>query len=320
MDIKKIMPFFLLTLAAPLFFGSVGTEDQRKYAIEDVQALDSFIVNSGKAGDLCTHFEDAYRYYDIYLETPGYDLYKNRLSLRFRKRIFNTDLSTYSLQLKSEMDTGSSVRMEVEEAELEIYSVKTEDGWLALTSVLDLLFNQLENGAPDLQSENTQKAIRLLNGWFSLKTGTPVAPLQKLSHLNLPGLDGENLKKLSPVLCGSDIRKRSHIYIDINNAPKNLADLPMNRSDYASTPVFFREHFEFNWVMESSLDNAVFYPLFESKIKSVRISEYEVENKYPIRDKGSELMDLYEKWILGHFKSGKNTDSKYCYSIKSLRG
>lgn len=312
--------FFLLILVSVFGISAAvpGTEDQRKYAVPDLKIFDEFIISSGNAGDLKTHYEGAYRYYDIYLDTPDYDLYSNQLSLRFRKKILNGE-TFYGLQLKSEMDTGSSVRMEIEEAELEMYQVKKGDSWIPLISVLNVLFNQLEHERIAPESAEAQEAIGQISEWIRLKIGTPVSPFQKLSHLNLKGVTEEKLRSMRPVIYGADIRKRSHVYIDSTCANAELKNIPLNKMDAASTPAFFKAHPNCNWMLETSLDAAVFYPIVKSKTKEIAINEFEVENKYPDAAKGTKVLDQFENYLIHTYGVSKNTDSKYCNSIKIFR-
>jgi hypothetical protein len=297
-----------------------GTEDQRKYSTANIAVLDSFIVHSGHLDGLSTYYESQLTYFDIYLDTPDYLLFKNQYSFRFRKRNLGAGVSTYAFQLKSEMDTGSSVRMEIDESELEIYKVKTDIGWLPLTKVLDYFFTQLENKRPDPNSQETKQGIIYLENWIQFKANGCVTPFQKLLHLKIPGIDSNSIKTLRPTIYGFDKRKRSHVFIDTANTTKTLKAFKMNQIPPSEELSFFKSHPSYNWVLETSLDSAVFYPLFTTTVSESYVSEFEVENKYYLHDKGSLIMDQFEKSLETTFHLEKQMDSKYCRSIKKFQG
>lgn len=317
MGTKSFVLFLCISLLGISAAVVPGTEDQRKFAVPDLQLLDSFIINSEAAGDLHTQYEGAYMYYDIYLDTPDFDLYKNQLSLRFRKRELGTE-STYSLQLKSEMDTGSSVRMEVEEPELDIYKVKRGENWVPLISALNVLFNQLKEKNIQPDGEKAQKAIAEIQGWVQLKIEGPVAPFQKLSHLQLKGLNTEKLKTIRPVVYGSDVRKRSHVYLDTLALRGEFKGQRFANKTGAELPYFFGRNPNYIWALETSLDAAVFYPILKSKAEKLLINEYEVENKYFDHGKGTLMMNSFENYLIKNFKLSKNKDSKYYNSVKTF--
>jgi hypothetical protein len=269
---------------------------------------------------LSTSYNAQYIYYDIYLDTPDFTLFKNQYSLRFRKRNFGAAGVTYSLQLKSEMDTGSSVRMEVDEPDLNLYKIKTAKGWITLTSALDVFFHQIETKSVDPQSAEIRNASANIQTWIAFKVGGTVAPFQKLLHLNLPGLDSVKMKTLSPVLFGSETRKRSDVYIDTANTTAALKKTEMNHVVYSDKSSFLQHHPGYNWIMETSLDSAIFYPLVSTSVKRAVVYEFEVENKYFIPETGSKIMDLFEAGLKKYFLCINEKDSKYCRSLKKFQG
>lgn len=115
-------------------------------------------------------------YEDIYLDTTSFDLYKKGYSLRFRKRTLVNNEISYRLQLKSEMTEISSIRMEVDEPELDFYKIKSNNTWIPLTTNLDQLFKHLDEKNNHTPSRETQTAIDLLNEWVRFKSTAPITP------------------------------------------------------------------------------------------------------------------------------------------------
>ena len=319
MDIKR---FFALVVVGFTTFASViaqGTEEQRKYGVPDPVAFSAFIKASGTAGGFSTFHHSEYTYMDIYLDTPDELLFQHGLSLRFRKRFLNDTLVTYGLQLKSEMASDTAVRMEVEEPELDFYQVKTAGGWKPLTEVLDVYFDALAQGPVDFNSQEIVEAFALLQEWIRFKAGGVVTPFQRLLHLQLEGLDLKGVQSLKPVICGVEKRLRSHIYIDPKNAKAGEKSVPVNVIPESLRPKFFLEHPDYNWLLESSLDSAVFYPLFESKTPFVAIFEYETENKYFLPATGTLLLSQLEVELKSLFGLQPQSSSKYRTSMVGFR-
>lgn len=295
-----------------------GTEEQRKYVIKDEKALLNFINSSGQLEGLSLYNHSQFTYFDLYLDTPDFDLYKNKLSLRFRKRVFSDSLVTYGLQLKSEMETVSSVRMEIEEAQLDFYRVKTDQGWIELQKILDIIFSQIQNNKIDISSKEMQHALSSIQKWIQLNTESTISPFQKIAFLKLNGLEREKIATIRPVLFGSEKRIRSHIYIDPAKTIIELRSMPMNSLALSAVPDFFKKNNTFNWILETSVDSAVFYSLFKTNKTQVEIFEFEVENKYFLPEKGTEIMNLFEKNLKSNFQMENLMDSKYRQSIKNF--
>ncbi|MES2556111.1 MAG: hypothetical protein V4604_08170 [Bacteroidota bacterium] len=319
MDIKRLFALVAFLFATFTSTLAQGTEEQRKYGIPDPAIFSAFITASGTAGGFSTFHHSEYTYMDIYLDTPDELLFQHGLSLRFRKRFLNDTLVTYGLQLKSEMASDTAVRMEVEEPELDFYQVKTPDGWQPLTEVLDVYFDALAQGPVDYQSPEIAKASALLQEWIRFKAGGVVTPFQRLLHLKLAGLDLKGVQSLKPVICGVEKRQRSHIYSDPANATAGWKPVPANVLPESLRPKFFTEHPDYNWLLESSLDSAVFYPLFASKTPFVAIFEYETENKYCVPATGTQLLSQLEVELRNRFGLQPQSSSKYRRSIEGFR-
>lgn len=297
-----------------VFMGYSQTENQRKYAINDAEEIQDFILSSGKTQKLSTHFHSKDSYYDLYIDTPDFLLKKERLSLRFRKRISGKKI-TYGFQLKSEMDSLNSVRMEVEETELDFYQVKSKGTWISLTEVLDTVFKHVEKRPNQKPSENVAHAFELIDNWIQFKAGGAIAPFQKLLYLKV---SLQEIQSLAPVTVGKTVRKRSHIYA--TSAQSEMLELKKNRVKADKIPTFFKKNKDHNWLLESSLDQAIFYPLYPSKYTQAQILEYEVENKYYLEDVGVNVLNVYEQQLRNKFGAESKLDSKYQQALQQFEG
>jgi hypothetical protein len=318
MAIKTVFKILFFSFTSTNMLWAQGIEEQRKYFVKDERKLTNFINSSEQLDGLSIYNHSQYMYFDIYLDTPDFDLYKNKLSLRFRKRIFSDTLITYGLQLKNEMETDSSIRMEVEEKELDFYRVKTDKGWIELPKILDIIFSQIQNNKIDINSEEFQKAISYIQKWIKLNAESTITPFQKIIHLKFNGLGKEKIATIKPIIFGSEKRTRSHVYIDPINTTEELIKLPKNGKTVSELPEFFKNNNTYNWILETSLDSAVFYPLFKSDKIQAEVFEFEVENKYFIPEKGTEIMNLFEKNLKTHFQMENLINSKYSQSVKKF--
>jgi hypothetical protein len=316
MATKRFSIFFLFLFITGSCFCQF--EEQRKYQLSKPDSVLKFIKSSGQLSGFSTYNHSEDTYFDLYLDTPDFSLAENHLSLRFRKRKFSSTLpASYGFQLKSEMENAGGLRMEVEETDLSIYRVQSDKGWIPLKSVLDIFFSQAEENTFLKDSPEIVQATQQLQSWIRMHAGGPVIPFQKISHLELKGLDAKSLQTLTPVMCGMVKRLRSHIFINPKTSP--IKNIPQNPLLPDGLPYFFIEN-NYNWVLESSLDYASFYPLIEAKIPKVELCELEVENKYAVKSTGTELMNIFEKGLKEKFGVTNGMDSKYLQSLKKFRG
>ena len=238
MVIKKLL--CILCLQSLLGAGLVcaqGTEEQRKYIVKANASLLGITDLATGLNGLSFHTHSKYNYFDIYIDTPELDLYKNNLSLRFRKRIFTNGDITYGMQLKSEMQSATSIRMEVEETELDVYKIKTDTGFVALIDVLNVFFTQLENNSVDANTAKIKNAMALLQAWIRFKADGCVVPFQKLMYLNLKGLELAKTQTLTPVVFGADTRMRSHVYVNPTNTSAELNNMKLTTTPTSALPV-----------------------------------------------------------------------------------
>jgi len=313
MDIKKIL---LVCLLMPLLqsFGQ-DVETQKKFTFPQSVSIQDFVTNTENLSEFKSYYHSINLYYDLYLDNENKDLYKMGYSLRFRKRIMNDSIETYVFQLKDEMGLEKEIRMEVEENELDFYRVKDEDEWTPLPAVLDVIFNLYSDLSSKPDSILFSHNVELIEKWIKTKANGSIAPFQRLRYIDSLTFDPNKVKSFRPVLIGSSFRKRGHIYVDSSYTAQEK--LPFNRKNKTETPMFFKLNTNYNWLFESSIDNATF--IYLKNNKSVNIIEYEVENKFIDAQKGHDLLKKYENIMVNRLGLHIKYDSKYKQSIQSLQ-
>ena len=312
------MLLFVLLLTG--YSTAQGTEEQRKYVVGDTAVFRAFVLASDTIGGFGMHFHSEYSYSDLYLDTPERWLYNNGFSLRFRRRMDADTLVGYGLQLKSEMETAQSVRMEIEDNELAVFAVPTENGWIPLPEVLNVLFAAIDSKHPDVTDPAYVKALGQLQEWIRFKADGVVAPFRQLGkEMRARNYDATAIKTLIPVTGGTEQRLRCHIFIDQEHTSSELSVISQQRRAPSDLPTWFSEHPQLIWTMESSLDDAIFYALTGNEAgKQVRIFEYELENKYPVRAAGTPLMNKFETALSKRFSLTPHLDSKYRTSVEAF--
>lgn len=320
METKNSTGFLLIVLLLTGLLRAQGTEEQRKYVVNDTAAFRAFVLASDTIGGFGMRFHSEYTYSDIYLDTPDRWLYQNGFSLRFRRRMDHDTLVGYGLQLKSEMETAQSARMEIEDNELAVFGVPTENGWIPLPEVLDVLFAAIDSGDPNVNDPAYSKALAQLQQWIRFKAGGVVAPFRQLGkEMQSRNQDAKAVATLEPVCGGTERRLRCHIFIDPQHTLGSLTGVTPYRRSLSELPVWFSEHPELIWTMESSLDDAVFYALSGTNAgKEVHIFEYELENKYPVRSEGTPLINQFEFALNKRFSLTPHLDSKYRTCVEAF--
>lgn len=306
MVIKYLVHIAFLLLAITSFG---QTEEQLKFSVSTPDEFKAFITSSPQIGELKSLYHSKNNYSDIYLDTPDQILLKNNLSLRFRKRIFDDSLNTvtYSMQLKNEMTTTSSIRMEVEEPELDFYFIQNKGNKISLTTLLETIFSHYKANPTKQLSEGTTTAIALIEQWIIDKAEAPVAPFQKLRALKEIQL--KEIKNLKLVTCGSANRYRSHIYIDDETSAR--LNIPKNKIKSNKLPIYFLQNTTDNWLLETSFDKAVFYTIGKSPTKRVELVEYEVEQKHYDKTASKAIFELFKSEISQQYIITPKFDSKY---------
>lgn len=296
---------------------SQETEEQRKYTLPKELDLKIMASKIERLNGIATFFHSHYTYYDIYLDSPDFDLYKNGFSLRFRQRIINDSTATYSFQLKSEMLVEKQIRLEVEETELDFYRVQEGNSWIPISEVLNRIFTHFDQTNALSDTTFYKHNLSLLSTWIIQKAGAPITTFQKLKALNPEVFTTNLISSFEPILIGKSERIRGHVYLDsLSNQPE-LKNLPKNKLPINATAPFFIKNPSFNYVLESSIDHSVFY--YISQPNSIfEITEYEVENKYMDKLKGTQILNLYENELTNSLALKIELASKYKQSIRSI--
>lgn len=288
-------------------------EEQYKYSIDAPNEMLQFIVSSENADSLLFYFHTKSTYFDLYLDTPENLMYKNKLSLRLRKRVFDSlNYTSYTFQLKSEMNSDDRFRMEVEESELDFYLIKSDTGWTSMTSLLDTIFNRLERGPTGQDFKQQKESIALIEKWIQFKADGAIAPFQELLHL---GIELNEIKKLKPVIYINSTRYRSHVYTEQTNS----TFLGTNKIKRDKTPPFFLENPENIWLLETSFDQSSFTNLLDTSYTAFEIEEFEVENKYYQPEKGTRIISALEQFLIENFNAVSKLDSKYRQAVILLK-
>lgn len=289
------------------------TEDQRKFSIQNYDSLYNQIASLSEIGDhsLLQHSKDIY--YDVYLDTPDFSLKKNGFSLRFRKRITQTNDTSYCFQLKSEMNEVNSIRLEAEEDNLKLYQFVQESNQVSLISLLEPLFLFAED---QVLSNNIKQNIQTLNEWINFKFDAPILPFQLLKNNEKHNFSKAELIALKPVLVGRSERIRFHGVFneEVNDSLTQIYGY--NRLIASEVPERLKNKSGLNWIFEASLDKSIFYSFQNTKF--IQLTELEIENKFNKPTIGVQLIDSFERVLLSKMKLDKGSVSKYAQAINAL--
>ncbi len=305
----------VLLYSVSLFGGTA--EEQRKYGLPKNSAFKAHILASQPLGDLKIQFHGTYQYADIYLDTPTKDLYKNNLSLRFRRRMTDTLVNGYDFQLKNELSQQNFIRMEIDEGDLDFYRIKLEVDWVKLTDVLDILFSYPLSEKTMLDSLQNENALDALKLWIFQKADAPIAPFQKLKYLHPNLFTTTSLQSLTPIIIGFSTRHRCHVYYHENDSLSPFFNFPKNRLKKDDSPPFFTDNPNAIWVSETSLDESLFYRLLgHASGDGFNLSEYEVESKHTNKSIGTKFLDYFEKDLIQSYQLNPTSASKYKQSVE----
>ena len=306
-----LLLFFFLGISS---FGQ-NTEEQRKYIFGKDTSVIGLLPSISALSGMQIYSHSVYYYEDIYLDSPTFDLAKKGYSLRFRKRNFEDGSISYSMQLKNEMTELSAIRMEVDEPELDFYTLQKSGEWVSITTVLDPLFAHLSSQNPAEISPKTAASMELICEWIRFKASAPISPFQKIRFLEGDVVGLEIIQKLAPVLVGSSRRSRMHVYLDPTTSKEAWKQLPKNKIAASLLPEFFRKNPTFTWLLEASVDASHFYSLVKPQKRPFDIAELEVENKYSEKLEGTKFLDIFEKTLTEDFGLKKEYASKYKQSV-----
>lgn len=300
--------FFAFTCT---LFCPAQTELQFKYKIEDNSLLRDFLVTNPQWQNYGIEYHSVYVYSDIYLDTPDKLLYKNGYSLRFRrKKMLNDSITSYVMQLKSEMQGDSTGRLEVEEENLRIYSVCLADSTVSLVKHLDRFFAANDSSWMNFPDSNS---LFIIKSWLKSKSGgiiLPILEIEKRLKVIYPDFDAGDLEI---AFSGMEHRYRLHFYA-VNDTGKSNIIYESHRIRDDALPVFFTSNTTYSYLAEISFDNAVFWrnwKNFESEDVSIPIKELEIENKYHDNEKGIKAIVWLENELKARYKLEVERNSKY---------
>jgi hypothetical protein len=307
-----LFPAIIILLMTVIPRAKSDTEQQLKIDFPELITPDfsNFKDNQG----LSFYKHSTVTYADIYLDTPEMALYKNKLSLRFRKRTFQDGKVNYDLQLKSEMTETDSTRMEVEEDDLTYYKIKYQKTWTPLIETLDLLFDMAAQetiSKADLTKQ--EKAITALHSWFKLMQHGSVTPFNRLRMILGSSLP---ITELTPIFIGNSIRERYHIF----GEKKFGFELTNLNKKHKKLPQHFKSNPSLVWVMEASNDMATFHCVSCPADNKYIINEFEIENKYREKDTNfaTALMKNLSRNLINTFEGHSKISSKYSQSVKGI--
>lgn len=284
-----ILGFFLL---AQVSFASSGVEEQRKYSIDPAQLSTK---NLSLIQPFVFHPHSQYITYDIYFDTPAWDIRKSSHSFRLRRVEKKKGKWEYSIQIKSEMIEAGQIRIELEYKDL----VKQKIDGELITELINQYIAD-ENSRPGISAKFTK--------WMERKKESSLAPFQKLRDLNI------NAGTLRAVVWGQSVRQRYHVYTEKNSSLAKTYFIKQSEKNIFLVPDFFKTQKQFIWLMEASYDQAIFRDALTEKKDEWSIHELEIENKYRPRKLGTILLNDLELKMKEVWQAKISTESKYLSS------
>lgn len=271
-------------------------EEQRKYSptTKIVFPKDRFSL-----GDFRLHPHDVYYATDIYFADKGERLIQAGLGLRLRKVQKGQQAAQYVLQLKTEMESPGSPRVEEEDRDLAQQKIEG----VSIISIIDRISDSKK--ISDLDA-------RLLNAWMERKSASSLAPFQELRRRKIP------TKDLMPVLFGLSNRQRYHVLVDRKEKISELIMLQDSEKNPLLVPTVFSSNSQWIWLMEASWDDSQFYH-HTGLGSSLSIQELEVENKYRPREMGTKLMNRLEAQLIPRFQFSLGRESKFIRAYKFFK-
>lgn len=309
--------FIIIGFLIPTFCLAQPTEEQRKYALPDTLAEYALLQEMNGAAGCQTRQHSAYRYTDIYLDTPDEFLLEMGYSLRMRRRILSDGTRGYSMQLKSEMLDSTAVRIEVEEKELDFYqTILTNGVAISLPRCMDSLMEWVSQRGihTDQSAFNAYKGM--VENWLASHVNAPITPFQYLKFAHPEVFTEDVLSSLKVQLIGHSYRIRGHVYF--NSSRENLYGIEFIPRKGNELPPFFIENPEAIWMLETSLDYAQFYDA-DSIRPAVHVREFEVENKYPVSEACRQVFDAFEAALIAEFRIQVERDSKHVQVKNALQ-
>lgn len=281
-------------------------ELQRKYKLENATHLLRPLGSDLNIGSFNLKTTSVHKSMDLYFDTPDLLLFKNNMSLRFRKVVKNNGKIEYKLQLKDEMVSTVDSRLEVDENNLVSHQLMTAEGLKSLTEILDTIFRKLQSQNKTGEKIEEVKELDDIIQWVKLESDGFIEPFQVLADLNKPGLSSKVLSTLRPIVFIQGIRNRLMVYADTSISTKQSKKIENIYIGTEEPPL----------LAECSLDNMRSTHLLKNKRKRLNIIELEIENKQDSTN--LKVMDLLEADLKNHlnFKMNSFLESKYHQSIK----
>ena len=314
MAIKRFLHIMLVW-----FFGmsllSGQTESERKFVFSNYDSIAQLIEKNGELGTFGFHQHATYFYFDIYFDTPDKLLQKQQVSMRMRiqYRPGSKDSLNYTFQLKTEMTHPGAPRLEMEESDLDIYRLTFQEKEIRLHQLLEAFKEESQKSAVEL---NFSAHLTAFTAWFKLKAGAPIAPFQGLRFLFPKIFTEQVIASLKPVCFGEIRRTRAHVYL--KNPDNRLAGVKNKERSLNDLPAFCLANRELIWLMELSLDRAIFYSI-QNPEKSCSISELEVESKFDESTlKQGNILTHFAETLLQNFKAEDEIRSKFKQVVDCL--
>ncbi len=285
--------FFLVMLFTFQFsMASTGVEEQRKYLVDPAQLSGE---NLNRIQPFVFHPHSQYITYDIYFDTPAWDIRNSSHSFRLRRVEKKKGKWDYAVQIKSEMTEASQIRMELEYKDLGNQKVNGE--------LLTDLINQFIADEPARANISVK-----FTKWMERKKESSLAPFQKLRDLKI------DASKLRAAVWGHSIRQRYHVYTEKNSTLAKTYFIKQSEKNVFLVPDFFKTQKQLIWLMEASYDRAIFRDALSGKTDEWTIHELEIENKYRPRKLGTLLLNDLEEKMQQVWQAKISTRSKYLSS------
>lgn len=283
---------FSIIFAGQFLLASTGMEEQRKYIV------DPALLSSEKldlVNPFVFHPHSQYITFDIYFDTPSWDIRSSSHSFRLRRVEKKKGKWEYAVQIKSEMIEAGQIRMELEYKDLGKQKIGDE--------LLTDLINQF------IADESSRKNISTkFTQWLNRKKESSLAPFQKLRDLSIDS------SQLRPIVWGHSVRQRYHIYTERNSSLAKTYFIKHSEKNIFLVPEFFKAQPQFIWLMEASYDRAIFRDVLTEQKDEWAINELEIENKYRPRKLGTLLLNELEKKMEKVWGAKTSTRSKYLSS------
>tara|TARA_B110001454_G_scaffold219198_1_gene251472 strand:+ start:42642 stop:43544 length:903 start_codon:yes stop_codon:yes gene_type:complete len=284
--------FLVAMITCQTLHASTGVEEQRKYIIDPTK-LEGDKLNL--IYPFVFHPHSQYITYDIYFDTPDWNIRRSSHSFRLRRVEKKKGKWEYAVQIKSEMTEAGQIRMELEYKD---FSKQKVDN----VPMTDLINQFITDEAA--RSEVSRKFTQ----WMARKKDSSLAPFQKMRDL---GIDSRQMR---PVVWGHSVRQRYHIYTDKNSPLAKAYFIKHSEKNIFLVPEFFKTRPENIWLMEASYDRAVFRDALTHQKDEWVVHELEIENKYRPRKLGTILLNDLEKKMADVWGAGVSTRSKYLSS------